>query len=262
MMKYLKFISMSFQKSIAYRVEYFTSVLNAFLYIFIFTSVWSALIPDGENMNGLTKEEMIAYAVLSTLIKASMGKNESLISTRVKSGEIAVDLMKPFSIPLMYFADTIGATLFQVFSRSIPLLIFCYFIFDIHIPVSQEMILKFIPVYMSAFVVFFLMLFLISSFSFFIVDTFPLLVFYWGLITLTSGAIIPLDFLPEGFSKILLYTPFPYLFYFPTMILLDRSFMMPYDQLLIHYLILIILVALFANSVFRMGLRKLSVVGG
>ena len=262
MMMYFKFISMSFQKSIAYRVEYFTSVLNAFLYIFIFTSVWSALIPAGSSMSGLSKNKMIAYAVLSTLIKASMGRNESLISSRVKSGEIAVDLMKPFSIPLMYLSDTLGTTLFQILSRSIPLLIFCYVIFDIDINITYIILFKFFPVYILAFIIFFLMLFLISSISFFIVDIFPILIFYWALITLASGAIIPLDFLPEAFSRILLFTPFPYLFYFPTMILLDRSFMMSYEQLIINYILMIAVITVLANSVYSIGIRKLSIVGG
>ena len=261
-MKYLKFISMSFQKSIAYRVEYFTSVLNAFLYIFIFTSVWTALIPEGTTAGGLSRTQMIAYAVFSTLIKASMGRNESLISSRVKSGEIAIDLMRPYSIPLMYLADTLGATLFQMFSRSIPLLVFCYFVFDIDLNISFETLLMFAPVYVLAFIIFFLMLLLISSISFFIVDIFPLWIFYWALITLASGAIIPLDFFPEGFAKFLVYTPFPYLFYFPTMILLGKSFMMSYEILILHYVVVIFLITVIARTVFSTGIRKLSIVGG
>jgi hypothetical protein len=95
-MAYFKFISMSFQRSISYRVEYFMSVLNAFLYIFIFTSVWKTLIPAGKSVEGLTREDMIAYAVLSTLVKATFGRNDSLLSSRIKSGDIAADLLKPF----------------------------------------------------------------------------------------------------------------------------------------------------------------------
>ncbi|MDH5655536.1 MAG: ABC-2 family transporter protein, partial [Spirochaetia bacterium] len=199
---------------------------------------------------------------LSTLIKASMGRNESLISSRVKTGEIAVDLMKPYSIPLMYLADTIGATLFQIVSRAIPLLIFCYFVFEISIPVTPEILLKFFPVYLFSFIIFFLMLFLISSISFFIVDIFPLWIFYWSLITLTSGAIIPLDFFPEIFSRILLFTPFPYLFYFPTMILLDKTYAMPYPQLILYYSLIVLLLSAAAYGIFSTGIRKLSIAGG
>lgn len=42
-MTYLKFISKAFQRSIAYKLEYYTGLMNAFLYIFIFTSVWQTV---------------------------------------------------------------------------------------------------------------------------------------------------------------------------------------------------------------------------
>jgi ABC-2 type transport system permease protein len=262
MEKYIKLISMSFQRSIAYRVEYFTSILNAFLYIFIFTSVWRVLIPEGETMNGLSRSDMIAYAVLSTLIKASMGRNDSLIGQRVRSGEIAVDLMKPYSLPVMYLSDTIGSSLFQIVSRGAPLLIFCYLFFDLDLGVDLATLLRFVPVYIAGFILFFLMAFWIGSTSFFLVDIFPVWIFYWSMVTLASGAIIPLNFFPAGFSGALNYTPFPYLFYFPTMVILNKSIGMTYAELLIRYGVICVALLLAANGTFRIGLRKLTIAGG
>ncbi|MCB1165191.1 MAG: ABC-2 family transporter protein [Leptospiraceae bacterium] len=260
-MVYWKFVSMSFQRSLAYRFEYYTALLNAFLYIFIFTSVWKALIPEGQTADGLTRETMVAYAVLSTLIKSSFGRNDSLLSQKVRSGEIAVDLMKPFSFPLMYLSDTFGSSLFQLFARAIPLLLLCVLVFGISLPVSPELFLQFLPIYLLAFLLFFLMSFLISSFSFYFVEIFPFWIFYYAMITLCSGAIIPLDFFPDWLVKILLNTPFPYLFYFPTMLLLDRI-SMGYGPLLIHYAVLISIVGGFCYLSYQGGLRKLSIVGG
>lgn len=261
-MVYLKFISMSFQRSLAYRVEYFTAILNAFLYIFIFVSVWQALIPEEGLADGITRESMTAYAVLSTLIKASFGRNDSLLSQKVKSGEIATDLMKPFYFPLMYLSDTIGSTLFQLFSRVIPLLLFCIFLFDIKLPVDGELFLRFLPVYILAFLLFFLLSFFISSLSFYFVEIFPFYIFYYALITLASGAVIPLDFFPEGISGMLEWTPFPYLFYYPTMLLLQKPGLPEYSDLLLRYGVLTIGLLLPCTLLYRTGLRKLTIAGG
>jgi len=262
MMAYLKFISMSFQRSVAYRVEYFTALLNAFLYIFIFTSVWKVLIPEGETMNGLTRYDMIRYAVLSTLVKASMGRNESLLSGRVKSGDIAVDLMKPYSLPLMFFSDTIGTSLFQIFARALPLFLFCSLLFGIELSFPAMTVLKFAVVYLAGFVIFFLMAFLISSTSFYFVDIFPVWIFYWAMVTLSSGAVIPLDFFPVAFKDFLLYTPFPYLFYFPTMILLGKTVAFSFGELLLRYALMAAAVFLAGNAVYRTGLNKMTIAGG
>lgn len=260
-MTYLKFISMAFQRSMAYRIEYFTAILNAFLYIFIFTSVWQALIPEGESMNGLSRSDMIRYAVLSTLIKVSFGRNDSLLSSRVRSGEIAVDLMKPFSFPMMYFSDTIGSSLFQLFARAIPLLIFSIFFFDMSLNVTLSTFLYFLPLYLLSFILFFAMAFCISSSSFYFTDIFPFWIFYYAVITFASGAIIPLDFLPETIRNVLNASPFPYLFYYPTMALVGKL-PIPYPELLGNYVIQVCGAIAVATFSYTMGLRKLSIAGG
>ena len=261
-MTYIKFISMAFQRTMAYRVEYYTGILNAFLYIFIFTSVWKALIPKGQILSGLTQGQMVAYAVFSTLIKVSFGRNESMLSDRVKSGEIAVDLMKPFNLPMMYFSDLVGVTLFQLIARAIPILIFSFFVFDISIPVSPELIFKFLPVYLAAFVLYFALAFFISCLSFYFVDIFPFWILYFALITLSSGAIIPLDFFPATFQVFLKNTPFPYLFYYPTMVILDKPLDVSWSILMIKYLVQIGLVMALAIVGFKVGVRKLTIAGG
>ena len=81
------------------------------------------------------------------------------------------------------------------------------------------------------------------------------------MITLCSGAIIPLDFFPQWLVDILLSTPFPYLFYFPTMHLMERI-AMPYEMLLLRYAILLISVGGLCWLSYNGGLRKLSIAGG
>lgn len=261
-MVYLKFISMSFQRSLAYRVDYYMAILNAFLYIFIFASVWNVVIPEEGMGGGITRESMTAYAVLSTLIKASFGRNDNLLTQKVKSGEIAVDLMKPYYFPVMYLADTIGATLFQLFARAFPLLVFCIFIFQIRLPVDGVVLLKFLPVYVCSFLAFFLLSFFISSLSFFFVEIFPFYILYFALITLVSGAIIPIDFFPASMSNLLDWTPFPYLFYYPTMLLLQKPGLPDYGSLILRYVVLLGVLLLPAALLYRAGLRRLTIAGG
>ncbi len=262
-MLYFKYISMTFQRLIVYRIEYFTSLLNAFLYIFIFVSVWQALIPESGTENGITRELMVSYAIWSTVIKSTFVSHQSLISSKIKTGEIAVDLMKPFSIPLMYLSDLIGRTLYQIFARAIPLLIFSYFIFEVELGMPLERWYKFFPVYTLSFLIYFLISWFISSFSFFFEEIFPLWIFYFALVTLLSGAIIPIDFFPEEIRLWIVKLPFPYLYYFPTMILLrNQIFLMSYIELLGRYFFFIIILFLLSYFVYRQGLRKLAISGG
>lgn len=260
---YLKFISMSFQKSLAYRIEYFTSLLNALLYIFIFVSIWKSLIPKEGLEKGITQEMMVSYAVLSTLIKSSFGKSQGFISSKVRSGEIAVELMKPYSFVLIYLSDIIGNSLFQLFARSLPLLFFCMTIFDIRFSFSLEQLIIFLLFYLLSFLLYYFISLFISSLSFYFVEIFPFWILYFALVTLLSGAIIPLDFFPLKLQKFILNTPFPYLFYFPTMILLKHhSLFLSYKELFIMYLQNIVFMGIFSIVIYQIGIRKLTIAGG
>jgi ABC-2 type transport system permease protein len=258
----LKFISMAFQRQAAYRVEYFTGVLNAFLYIFIFTSIWKALIPAGHTMNGMSQETMVAYAVLGTIIKVSFARNDTLLGNRVKTGEIAVDLMKPYSIPFMLLCDTLGTSLFHFLARALPLLFFSIFFFNIDLSVPLSTLFKFSVTYILSFALFFLLTFLISSMAFYFVEVFPFWIFYYALITLASGAIIPLDFFPDFWKKLLLVTPFPYLFYFPSITLLGKTGLLTFPQVLGNYMLQIFAAAFLSWLAYFFGLRRLSIAGG
>lgn len=259
---YLKYISLTFQKALAYRLEYFTSLLNALLYIFIFVSVWRTLFA-GKIHNGLTAETMTSYAILATIIKATFTKTDSYLASKIRTGEIAVELMKPYSLALIYLSDLIGNTLYQIFSRGIPLLFFSMFIFHVDFSIDGERIVKFLPLYLFSFVLYYLLSLFLSSFSFFFVETFSFWILYFALVTLLSGAIIPLDLFPESIRYLITYTPFPYLYYFPTMILLRNDVpVFSYPELIMRYIIQIVAVFFPAYGLYRLGLRKLTVAGG
>ena len=136
-MTYLKFISKAFQRSIAYKLEYYTGLMNAFLYIFIFTSVWQTVAKESPGSLGTwSGETLVSYAILSTLIKVSFGRNEALLTNKIKTGDIVYDILKPYNFVMMYFADSFGVSLFQLFARAIPLLIFSLLFFGFEIKFS------------------------------------------------------------------------------------------------------------------------------
>ncbi|MFN3603468.1 MAG: ABC transporter permease [Leptonema sp. (in: bacteria)] len=259
---YLKMVSLSFQNSITYKIEYFTSLLNALLYIFIFASVWAIVIPENSPIHGISRKTMISYAVLTTLIKSTFSRSQSFFSSKIRTGEIAVELMKPISLPLLYLSDIIGKTLFQIFARGIPLLVFSYFLFQIQLNFNINIFYKFMILYLLSFIIYFFLNFFLSSLAFYFVEVYPFWILYFALITLLSGGIIPIDFFPEYLQSFILFTPFPYLFYFPTMLLLQSELVLPYSTLVLYYCIHIFVLFCVVSIVYWFGLRKLTIAGG
>jgi ABC-2 type transport system permease protein len=260
---HLKFISKAFQRSIAYKLEYYTGLANAFLYIFIFTSVWRTVALESPGSLGIwTGDALVNYAILSTLIKVSYGRNEYLLINKIKNGDIAYDILKPYSIPIMYISDSLGVSVFQLFARAIPLLLFSIFFFGITPDVNIYKILQFLPAYLISFLLFLSFGFLISSLAFYFTEVFSFYILNSALITLLSGAVIPITMFPESLLGIISWTPYPYLYYYPTAILLGMPMSFSYNELLIRYLIQLFCVGSLAFMIYNSGIKKMEFAGG
>jgi ABC-2 type transport system permease protein len=258
MIVFFKWAVKSFQRNAAYRLEYFVSIFNAFLYITIFTSLWGALFAHGVTKNGLTRELMINYAVFVTLIKVTIVKTRDMIGQRVRTGEIAIDLTRPFSLPLMTLADAVGSWLFQVFSRAIPLIIVSALVFDIQFPIGIDF--EFLLSYVLSFLIFHAMLFFFGVLSFFITENLPVWLFNSAAVSLLSGSILPLEILPAIVGKFALLTPYPYLFYLPTMKLVKGHF--PMDYAIMKQIIVLLITYSIGFFVYVAGRKKLHIQGG
>lgn len=255
---FFKWAVKSFQRNAAYRLEYFVSILNALLYIVIFTSVWQAIFDHGVERRGLTRDFMVNYAVFVTLIKVTIVKSRDFIGQRVRTGEISVDLTKPISLPLMTLADAVGSWFFQVFSRALPLILMSVWLFDISIPVGLDW--EFGLSYIFSFFIFHSLLFIFGVASFFITENFPLWLFNSACVSLLSGSILPLEILPEALRKIAVMTPYPYLFYMPGARLVRGEF--PVDDLLLKQAFVIVVTYSIGAFLYYLGRRKLQVQGG
>jgi len=255
---FLKWVVKSFQRGLAYRLEYFVSIFNALLYMFIFTSIWKAIFNQGEVIKGLDQNLMINYAVFATLIKSTVVKSRDFIGERVRTGEISVDLTKPISLPMITLADAMGSWLFQLFSRAIPLLVFATYAFDIRYPVGLD--IYFIASYILSFFIFHSLLFVFGTASFYITENFPLWILNSAAISLLSGSILPLEILPVYVQDIAIYTPYPYLFYLPTMKLLQGDF--PMMHALSRQLMAMSATYLLGFALFHYGKRRLHIQGG
>ncbi|MCB1157318.1 MAG: ABC-2 family transporter protein [Leptospiraceae bacterium] len=263
MKTYIKFISKSFQRSLAYRLEYYVGLANAFLYIFIFTSVWKTVAKESpEQLGSWESESLVRYAILSTLLKVSFGKNDNLLSNKIKSGDIVYDFLKPYNIVFMYFADSIGVSLFQALARALPLFVFSIFFFNISLNLNFSTFLQFIPIYLFAFSTFLLIGFAISSLSFYFTEIFSFQILYYAMITLFSGAIIPLNLFPASIHKLVDYTPFPYLYYYPGLWLVRAGQGLNYYSLISKYLYILFFLSIISYFLYTYGKKKMEIAGG
>jgi len=261
---FFKFVSVSFQKQITYRFDYFIGILNGFLYVFIFTSLWKALYSqfDAAEHNGFTLTAIITYAVMAMAIRISFTMDDTIIYRKVQDGSIAMELIRPTSFFFMNLAENFGHSFFHILARTLPIVIISAFLFDIYVPFEP---LRFLAFLLSAFIGYLLISmlnFIVGLLAFWFVEIFPFMLFKYALFTFFAGGIVPIDFFPEALKPLINLLPFQYMLYFPTIILIGHAPLAEVQPIIITQLIWILIMGIICKIMWNAGKRKLIIQGG
>lgn len=215
---YLKFAMKSFQKQLAYKFEYFVGVFNGLLFIFIFTSLWRAIYSSSEAApaSGFSLNGIIAYAIFAMIIRISMSMEDMSTISKVRTGAISMDLIKPMNYFAMLLAESLGQSMFHWFTRVFPILVICLFAFDVSMPIETSNYLLFGVAWVFGYSIMFMINFLFGLIAFWTVETFSFQLMKYGMFTLFAGGIIPIDFFPAWAMPVVDMIPFKYVLYVPT----------------------------------------------
>lgn len=259
-----KFVSISFQKQITYRFDYFVGILNGFLYVFIFTSLWKALYSqfDTTEHNGFTLRAIITYAVMVLAIRISFTMDDSIIYGKVQDGSIAMELIRPTSFFFMNLAENIGHSLFHILARTIPVVIISAFLFDIYVPFEPLRILAFLLSAVIGYLLISMLNFTVGLLAFWFMEIFPFLLFKYALFTFFAGGIVPIDFFPEALKPLVNFLPFQYMLYYPTVILIGQVPLTEVQPIIITQLIWALIMGVICQFMWNAGKKKLIIQGG
>jgi ABC-2 type transport system permease protein len=261
---YVNFALKSFQKQMAYRFEYFVGVFNGFLFIFIFTSLWKAVFRQAEEESraGFTPETIVAYAVIAMILKISFTQDDMMTAQKIRTGAMAMDLIKPIRYLYMSFSECVGQSVFHWFSRSLPLLVFSVFLFDVALPADPARYSYLLVSGAFGYLILFEINFLIGLLAFWFIENFAFQLMKFSLITLFSGAILPVDFFPLSLQGFISWIPFKYIYYVPTAIFTGHMTGPEAIDSIFRQFVWIVVLYLFAEWTWKRATAKLVIQGG
>lgn len=261
---FTKFASVSFQKQITYRFDYFMGILNGFLYVFIFTSLWKALYAQSTQMShsGFTLTGIITYAVLAMALRIAFSMDDTVIYKKVQDGSVAIDLIRPVSFYFMYLAECVGYSMFHIFARTIPILVISIMMFDVQFEIGVNRLALFAVSALFGYLILFMINYIIGLMAFWFIEIFPFQLVKYGLITFFGGGIVPIDFFPDALRAFVPLLPFQYILYTPTVILMGHVDAGQAATLVSHQAVWFAALALISMQTWQAGKKKLVIQGG
>lgn len=220
---YLAFFWKSFQKHAAYRSDIVLRLGIGLAWMGIQVAIWTALIGSGE-VDGITLPTMVTYAVLNEVISVTLIERAlSEADQKIRSGDIAIDLIKPYHYLLSVFADQMGRSLYVTVFTVAPTSIIAAFVFDVQAPASPWHAVAFLLAMLIALTISFAIACMIILLAFYFLATFHFTWMFSALKSLFAGSLVPLWFYPDELRRVAELLPFQFLGFVPAMIWLGQD---------------------------------------
>ncbi|MFC5404232.1 ABC transporter permease [Cohnella soli] len=265
MILYWKIMLNALQSSTFYRFNTFFTSCNKILNLLVQVSLWTALYHgnyiSGET-EGISLDQMLVYVTLSTIISIIVQNNNiGILSSKVSTGEIAINLIRPIGLFRATLFEQLGSKLFVFIFEALPLLLIGTLLLNMNVP-DYRYLFIFIVFLILSFMVFFLMTYLLGLLSFWYLRVFHLDFMLSNLITFFSGAWIPIWFFPHTLQKATMLLPFELIYFTPIRTCMGEIDFVDIKFVFMKYFVYIVLLSLLNVGVWRLGIKKLVIQGG
>jgi ABC-2 type transport system permease protein len=248
---------------LVYRFGFLFAIIGNIVYLGVAYYLWRSIYSHADVIRGLTFNETFLYiGVGSAVFILLKTYADWFIHHEIREGNIANYLTKPLDYQIYNLFANFGSMIVSLVAIFIPTAIMLGFVFRVNVSFGIGIFL---------FPVSLLLAFLISfSIDFFI----GLMGFYsesvWGLsttkeiiITVFSGALIPLQFFPEAMQRVLYWLPFQAIYHTPLMMLTrpDHGLQVFLPMLAVQLAWAIILF-LAARLFYNQAIKVLRIAGG
>jgi len=223
--KYLALASSNLQQYLAYRVNFIFWRLQVVISFLTFYFLWFAISLGKSTVGSYTLPQIYSYFVIGYIIRALVFSTRTAdIGGDIQNGNLSVLLLKPIGTIKYYFSRDIIDKIFNLFFMAFEFIFIIIFLRpSLTFPTLTNFFFFLLSLVIAIVIFFFYSL--VISFATFWTDQAWSSRFLFGVvfINLLSGQYLPLDLLPSGLGRILNYTPFPYLYYYPVRFWLGKE---------------------------------------
>lgn len=212
------------QETFAYRLNFVMwRVRNVFQLLTLYF-LWVSLYSDNTTLFGYSTSEMFTYVLGSAFISSIVFSTRTAsIGEEINRGNLSHYLLKPIRYFSVWVATDVGDKAMNIAFSIVELLLFLLF-FHPPLYIQSNVIYVFFSIISIAIGtgLFFYINILLGSIGFWSPEVWAPRFIFFILLQFFSGALFPLDVLPQFLYQLFQFSPFPYLLYFPLKIYLGH----------------------------------------
>jgi len=194
-------------ETVAYRAEFVVWILTTTQPL-IMMSLWTS-VARGGSFKGYDADAFVAYYLATLLVRQLTGNWVAWqMMEEIRMGTMAMRLLRPIHPFVTYTASHLAALPFRSIV-ALPIVVILLITSASGGVTHDPLQLGVLPLSIAmAWLITFAILFAIGALAFFLTQTMAISTLYFGLFSLFSGYLLPLDLLPAPIAKVAAVLPF------------------------------------------------------
>lgn len=219
MRSYLTVTRASYMVGLVYRFGFLFTIVGNIVYLGVAYYLWRSIYQHADTLRGLTFNETFLYVGVGSAVFILLKTYADwYIHYEIREGAIATYLTKPIDFQIYNLFANFGALLMNLTAISIPTALILTFVFKVKVDFGPGLFL--FPVsLLLAFLVSFSIDYVIGLMGFYTESVWGLSTTKEILVTVFSGALIPLQFFPQALQDVLFWLPFQAIYHTPLMMI-------------------------------------------
>lgn len=223
----------------------------------------AAVESSGGELSGYSAATMAAFVWLGQGMLGSVNFwGGSDLQARIKSGDVAVDFLRPVSVQAAHVLTDIGKGLFALLPRGLPSVVIGVLVSSMALPPDAAAYALGLVSLLIGITISHATVYVVATTGFWLVETRGVSVFYMALSGFFAGLYTPIYLFPDWLLTLALLTPFPSMMQFPIDVLSGQATGSAAWQHLGVQLVWLTVVLVFGHLMTRAGRRRLEVQGG
>ncbi len=261
---YAAAFKVNFKNMLAYKTDIALDLTFTILSSLIFVFVWAAVyyFSGAGTLDGFSLNGIIAYFIVLAGISEVTGwpKIINNMEEDMKEGGIARFLIRPMNYTTQLLLESLPVDIVFFTFGSLPIIVGV--VAFGHLSVTPSALALFAALMVIAYLMINIIGFIIGSMAVYLTSVWGVANAVTWLFSLAGGGVVPLFFLPDNIARLLMLTPFAFMYYIPDTTLLG---IMPASAALQSVMIgtlWVIAFAIMASLLWRKVKRDINSVGG
>lgn len=247
----------------AYSIWFWMELLVNIIAVVIFVAFWRAIYASTTTVSGLTFDQTLNYILLAQLFKEAGQVSNSIydIGAGLREGQITAALLRPLDYQMAAYVQNV-VQLGIGLMLNIPLALFIWLVYGLTLPADPMVWMAFVFTLLLGHAVMFFFDWIIGCTAFYSTEIWGMSVVRHSVAIFFSGALIPLDLMPDWLRTIATILPFSQAVYLPVSLLSGITPVSDMPRIWLMQIVFLGGLIVLSRVIFNRSVRVITVQGG